>query len=303
MNDQKRRAPTPHNICAIVVTYHPDEGLPERIERILGQVDKVVIVDNHSSETCLAMIKKISAHLEIHLILHDENLGIATALNQGIRYAIDCGYTWALTLDQDTVPYQTMIQNLISAYHDCPFKEKVGIVGPNFQENNTGKTLLHDSEYENNSWLAMNEVITSGNLLCIPIFEKIGSFRDDFFIDCVDLEYCLRLRANGYRIIVATKIGMIAFLGNAKVQKFLWRTVMPYHYPPLRYYYKTRNGLLLAQEYFWKEIAWSLSRLTMPIRDGLRITLFEDNKILKLGYICLGIYHALISKAGKLEIR
>ncbi|MDI6891117.1 MAG: glycosyltransferase family 2 protein [Thermodesulfovibrionales bacterium] len=301
MNGQKCQAPAPHNICTIVVTYHPDEGLPERIERILGQVDKVVIVDNHSSESCLAMIKNISSNLGIHLILNGENLGIATALNQGVRYAIDCGYSWALTLDQDTVPYLNMVQNLISAYNNCPFKEKVGIVGSNFQVNSTGKTLLHNSKYKNNSWLVINEVITSGSLISISIFEKIGSFRDDYFIDCVDFEYCFRLRANGYKIIIATKIGMIASLGNAKVHKFLWRTVMPYHYPPLRYYYKTRNGLLLAQEYFWKEIAWSLCRLTMPIRDGLRITLFEDNKILKLKYLCLGIYHALISKVGKLD--
>ncbi len=42
MNDQKLQVPTPHNICAIVVTYNPDEGLPERLERIWGQVDKEI---------------------------------------------------------------------------------------------------------------------------------------------------------------------------------------------------------------------------------------------------------------------
>lgn len=300
MNDQKRRAPTPHNMCAIVVTYHPDEGLPERIERIFGQVDKVVIVDNHSSETCLAMIKKISAHLEVHLILNDENLGIATALNQGVRYAIDCGYTWALTLDQDTVPCQTMIQNLISAYHDCPFKEKVGVIGSNYQERVTGRVALHENDYEKNSWLEVKEVITSGSLMSIPIFEKTGFFRDDFFIDLVDFEYCLRLKTSGYKVIITRGIGMVHSHGDCIIRKFLFRNIVLHDYPPLRSYYRMRNGLLLVREYLWKETGWALPRLHFLIRRFVSTILLEDNKVQKLNYICLGIYHALISKAGKL---
>lgn len=301
MNDQKCQAPTPHNICAIVVTYHPDGGLPERIERIWGQVDKVVVVDNHSSETCLAMIRKISARLGVHLILNDENLGIATALNQGVRYAIDCGYTWALTLDQDTVPYQTMIQNLISAYHDCPFKEKVGVIGSNYQERVTGKVALHEKDYEKKSWLEVKEVITSGSLMSISIFENIGPFRNDFFIDLVDFEYCLRLRTNGYKVIITHEIGMIHSHGNCKIRKFLFVDIMLHDYPPLRSYYRMRNGLLLVREYFWAETGWALHRLYFLIRRFVSTILLEDNKVPKLKYICLGIYHASIYKVGKLN--
>ena len=35
-------------VCAIVVTFFPDEGLGARIARIAAQCDRVIIVDNGS---------------------------------------------------------------------------------------------------------------------------------------------------------------------------------------------------------------------------------------------------------------
>ena len=35
------------------------------------------------------------------IILNKENLGIATALNIGVRKALENGYEWILTMDQD----------------------------------------------------------------------------------------------------------------------------------------------------------------------------------------------------------
>ena len=40
--------PSRNNICAVVVTYHPDIKLRERIEQIRYQVDKLLIIDNNS---------------------------------------------------------------------------------------------------------------------------------------------------------------------------------------------------------------------------------------------------------------
>ena len=304
MNDQKRQAPTPHNICAIVVTYHPDEGLPERIERIWRQVDKVIIVDNHSSATCLEMIRKISSHLGVHLILNDKNLGVATALNQGVRYAIDCGdtYTWVLTLDQDTHPYPTMVQSLISAYNDCPYRERVGIIGSNYQEWTTGR-ILFPSGNGNQTWAEVENLPTSGCLTSIPIFEEVGSFRDDLFIDYVDVEYCMRLRAGGYRVIISPKVCMqhpLGYYKSDRLYKFLCGRSMVTNYPPLRHYYWTRNGIILAREYFWKNMKWSLNEIYyLLIRRLVTVLLFEDNKMLKIRYMCRGIHHAFLPQRTK----
>lgn len=300
VNTNSQNAPIPGNICAIVVTYHPDEGFPERIKRIVEQVDKVVIVDNHSSEPCLEMIKKTSTQFGAHLILNDKNLGIATALNRGIGCARELGYLWGLTLDQDTIPHPTMVQSLTSAYRESPFRDKVGVIGSNFQEGNTGK-VLYDMRHEKKPWREVKIVITSGSLISIPIFESAGPFRDDFFIDLVDIEYCLRLRDRGYKVIVSTQPGMIHFHGNYKSRKFLWRTVAINGYPPPRIYYQTRNALLVVRQYFRKDIWWVFHRLRALATLFLKIIFFEEHKSIKVRYMCIGVYHALLMKRGKLD--
>jgi rhamnosyltransferase len=294
-------APEPQNICAIVVTYHPDEGLFERIDRICNQVDKVVIVDNHSSSNCLTMLKKISSKLGVHLILNDENLGIATALNSGVRYAIDCGdtYKWFLTLDQDTLPYTTMVKNLITAYNGCPYREQVGIIGSNYQERTTGEILFAIGKVDG-SWAEVENLPTSGCLTSIRAFEEVGSFRDDLFIDYVDTEYCMRLRGAGFKVIISPKLCMqhpLGYYRPNKLYKLLCGRVMVTNYPPLRHYFWTRNGIMLAREYFWRDAKWSLKTIYYLLaRRLVTVLLFEENKLLKLRCLCLGIYHAFFPK-------
>jgi len=248
-------APTAQNICAVIVTYHPDTDFIERVKRINQQVGGVVVIDNHSSKACLHMIRKLSTEMGVHLILNEENLGVATALNQGVRYAIDLGYTWVLTMDQDTYAYPTMVQNLITAYNDCPFREKVGMVGSSYREGNTGKYIPCGKENGNRSWLEVRGVITSGSLIAVPVFERVGPFREDFFIDLIDTEYCHRLRLAGYKLIITPRISMQHFIGNHGIIRNLsTKTIMPLNYPPFRSYYITRNTLLLARSSdFWKE--------------------------------------------------
>jgi rhamnosyltransferase len=301
MHYQKRRAPEPHNICAIMVTYHPDQDLFERIERVHNQVAKVVIVDNHSSATCLAMLSKISSQLGVHLILNNENLGVATALNYGARYAIDRSdtYEWFLTLDQDTLPYASMIENLISAYNECPYREQVGIIGSNYQEWTTGEILFTKGKVDS-SWAEVENLPTSGCLTSIRAFEEVGSFRDDLFIDYVDTEYCMRLRGAGYKVIISPKLCMqhpLGYYRPHKLYKLLCGREMVTNYPPLRHYFWTRNGIVLAREYFWRNTKWAFKTFYYILaRRLVTVLLFEENKLLKLRYMSLGIFHAFFPK-------
>ena len=303
MCQRKEPKPSRDNICAVVVTYHPDIGLRERIERIRHQVDKLLIVDNNSAPDCVEIIQKISIDLDVDVIENGSNLGVAEALNQGFKYfeSLDGKYSWVLTLDQDSSCYSSLVQQLIMAYEDCPFRDEVGIIGTNYQEKTTGR-ILHKKKKVNESWEEVRNLPTSGCITSLATFSEVGDFRSDLFIDYVDTEYCMRLRNNGYRVLISPKVGMIHPLGYyrvSKLHKLLRGSSMITNYPPFRHYYWTRNGVILIFENLWRDTNWSLNEAYyLFFRRIITILLFEDKKLIKIGNICLGVCHALISRRG-----
>jgi rhamnosyltransferase len=165
-------------------------------------------------------------------------------------------------------------------------------------------TILRDSLEARNSKVFLRDFLpTSGCLTSISIFKRVGSFRDDLFIDFVDVEYCMRLKESGYRVIISPKVGMqhpLGYYRSDKLYNFLRGRSMVTNYPPLRHYYWTRNGIVLSKEYFWRSMKWSLNQIYyLLVRRPVTVLLFEENKLLKARYILLGIYHAFFPLGTK----
>src|SRR5580692_11752151 len=87
---------TGSQVCAILVSYHPDAELPRRITRILEQVGALVIVDNGSGEEARAMVERIAADPRVSLVLNPANWGVARGLNQGVERARAAAFGWVL---------------------------------------------------------------------------------------------------------------------------------------------------------------------------------------------------------------
>ena len=291
--------PTKNNICAIVVTYHPDKEFHNRIKMIQEQVKS--IVDNHSDEECQEMLTAISKELNIKLIRNNKNLGIATALNRGFSYAVDCpdNYKWCLTMDQDTQVFPEMVVSLISAYEECTFQNIVGIIGSNYRDWSTDRVLFQSTNSDQ-KWVEVEHLPTSGSLTSLPIYRALGKFRDEFFIDYVDTEYCFRLKEMGYRIIISPKVGMKhpqGYYKPNKIHKILFDKTLVSNYPPIRHYYWTRNGMILVRERFWKDTNWCLRETYyLLIRRIGSVIMFEEQKLLKLKNIFYGLFDATIRR-------
>lgn len=136
--------------------------------------------------------------------MNNSNLGIATALNQGVNAALEMGYTWALLFDQDSEPNDGIIDILSSCYCSFTDKDDLALIGSNYIAIDKPKRLvIPRNEMEDSCiWTEVQNVITSGTLLRLDIHRLIGKFRDEFFIDNVDIEYCLRVRKKGFRVIL-----------------------------------------------------------------------------------------------------
>jgi rhamnosyltransferase len=289
-------------ICAVFVTYHPDVKFPERLAQIVPQVAHIVIVDNGSDDEAVRTLRLLCEFVNGELIANGENLGIATALNQGARRAIERGYAWALMLDQDSWPEADLVTTLSEIYRTHPDRQKVQMLGSNYRSAATGYIALDCNNIPSN-FVERKAVITSGSLLSLEAFKEIGQFRDDFFIDQVDDEYCLRLRAHGYTVIISCKPLIVHSLGSETRHKFLWKRPVCSNQPPLRKYYVTRNRIILYREYFFKEREWAIQSLRSMFREILLIFLYEDQKIAKLRAIALGVWHAFTGNMGRLEGR
>jgi rhamnosyltransferase len=276
------------DVCAVVVTYHPDPGFPDRLAQVRSQVGRVVVVDNGSSPPAREILRNMAAGTDVDLILNDANLGVATALNQGIGQARDRSFRWALTLDQDSVVEPFLIETLLEAHNDFPMKEKVAVVGSNYYDEKRGKTLVPGSPGQP-AYLEQTTVITSGSLISVDAYGRIGPFRDDFFIDHVDDEYCLRARSKGYKVILCRRPVLRHSIGSARAARIFGREAWTSNHSAARRYHMMRNFTVLARVYWKAEPAWVAHRLLRHAVFLILMVLFEKEKTAKIRNIARGI--------------
>ena len=290
--------PSAEKIAAVIVSYNPDRRFPDRLACTTQQVHKAIIVDNCSNGEANAMLRRTASSTSVELIKNNKNLGIATALNQGVQRAAAQGFPWVLTLDQDSNPEPGMVNELISAYLHAS-GSKVAVVAPIPVDEDSGR-----AEYmglcKGKKGVEITYALTSGSLLSTSSFALIGPFREDFFIDYVDVEYCLRLRKAGYSVILSCNARLHHNLGAPTFHRFMWKPhVVTSNHLPLRRYYMTRNRLLLVKEYALREPSWAGNEIRAFAKDTVKILLFENDRRKKTGFLLRGVMDALLNRTGE----
>jgi rhamnosyltransferase len=276
------------DICAIIVTYHPDAELPSRTERILREVGALVIVDNGSGDDVVTMLRDLAANTSITLLLNAENLGVAQALNMGIRRAVSLGFKWALLLDQDTSIDEGMVQTLIATAAAFPDRDRLAVIGSGYRDVNSPLQEGGDDrggrwKEDGSGWEEVESVITSGSLIALKTHAAIGAFREDFFIDYVDTEYCFRARAKGYRVIRTRKPIMSHAIGTISWHKVFGVKKWTFNHGADRRYYIARNDTVLLREFGHYACGlWALKSFGRCVRLCKRIALYEDKKLEKI---------------------
>jgi len=237
---------------------------------------------------------------KIEVIENTSNKGLAVALNQGVLWAKKLGYSWVLTLDQDTIVGNNMVKSLVSIYSQCPFYEKIGLIGSNSRSKYSGRLYIN-CQNSKKDFIKVKTIITSGSLLSLTAYEKAGPFREDFFIEGIDLEYCLRLRKYGYEVLLSCRPLMTHAAGKMEEHHFFGRVILVANHEPWRYYLMTRNLLEIFFIYFWREPIWILEASFNFMKTVIKIILYEDAKMLKLKYLNKGIWDALFGRRPPLS--
>ena len=278
------------DIIAVIVTFFPDRDFPGRLDAILRQFDMVLIVDNASAGESLAMLEDMGGTRDRLAMIHnDRNTGVAYALNQGCRYALERQYRWAVTFDQDTIIAADYLESMINV--GLQLKDAgVGLMGCNYYAPNLGR--IADGNVNCLDWEERAVVITSGSVLSLSTYKQVGDFRDDFFIDAVDEEYCLRCSANGYKTIFVFKQLMVHTIGNIKHHYLFGCHTFKFalhHHPSWRMYYFVRNNLILYGTYLFRRPSWVVPVASARSIQVVLILLFEENRLEKLRYLLWGV--------------
>ncbi len=271
-------------IAGVVVLYKPDDKVLGNIKTYIDSVEVLFAIDNSENPSADFVSELARLSVKVEYVPMHGNQGISKALNIAATAAIERGYAWLLTMDQDSAAAPDTVSQMLVCAHDSGVS-KVGLIGP-----------YHwvDPEWFFPGKEACEEVLTtmtSGNLLNLRAFSEVGCFREDFFIGYVDHEYCLRLRKKGYAVLQSNRAILTHELGNTSKHRLFFATISTTNHSPLRLYYRTRNRLETIDLYKHDFPEFAKREMFAILKELVKITILENDSLLKLKFIFSGYRH------------
>lgn len=282
--------PTLDSIAIVIVSFNPTSNIIELVN-IFDSSIPIIIIDNNSTGESTIYIYKLKEKLNVDVILNDSNLGIAKALNQGVELSIQKNKKWTLLFDQDSLPNMEILKSIQNCYQFFNDKEKIALIGVNYDTN--ASRFVKKQVLLKNKFIEIDAIITSGSILNNKIYSEIGPFIDDFFIDCVDLEYCLRIIDRGYKTYFCTEVGFNHKIGDLKTKTILGINIKSTNHSILRRYYMARNNIIISKQYIFKNPLWVIKKNILYSLSLLQIILVDDDKIAKLKSSLKGILNGI----------
>ncbi|MDF8368741.1 glycosyltransferase family 2 protein [Weissella paramesenteroides] len=271
-----------YEIDAVIVTYNPDKKLLfENISAVQNQVNKVVIVDNGSDNFKSWENEFNSTNIVLkHL---NKNMGIAYAQNFGIKYAKHENVSWVLTLDQDTVLPKSYVEELL----ETGLSDDIGILSGRFVDRSfkMKENFIDDIE-------KVKDIISSGNLVNIRAWQKVGGFDNQLFIDYVDFDFNYKLQRAGYNIYRVNNVTYDHEIGEG-VSESRYKTFIGlknkyiFDHSYIRLYYINRNRIIVRSRY--PEFGSPYKMIIREIINLREIFLFKPSRLKKFIFSIKGI--------------
>lgn len=285
----------PDSVCAVIVTYHPSAAMVANLSATHAQVQGMVVVDNGSNPEELAFLRQSASQLGFQLIENGENLGVAEALNRGVAWAKEQGFPWLILFDQDSRITEGFVDAMFETWKAHPLRAKVASVHPRHVDPSADVEPVIKRAPDGGPFVSM----TSGALMPAWIFDRIGSFASEYFIDEVDTEYCLRIRASGYILADSPDAVLTHWVGQSKYASILGFRFRPSHHSAARRYYMSRNRIAVFRKYIGTFPAWVLQAMCAAAKDTAKTMIGEEDRARKFRNFLLGTWDGFTGRMGK----
>ena len=278
--------PDPGKLCAVIVSYYPDDSFTSRIEHLASQVTKVFLVDNATTGPACKAIEAAAQNSRVEVLRNTTNRGVAGGLNTGLAKVLKEGYEWALLFDQDTLPHLGLANRLLDLWEKLPDQPPPAVLGCNYIDQHRNQPALRCPEGA--EFCGQKAVIISGTLLSLAAYQAIGPFREAFFMDLVDTDFCYRARRLGFGVYAACEPLMQHAVGRASSHDFLGHRVWMTNHPAWRRYLMARNSVILHAEYDKPDMRWLLRTLSKQLKKSIYILLYEQDSLAKVAAMWRG---------------
>jgi GT2 family glycosyltransferase len=294
----------PNPVSAVVVNYNAGDFLRECLQSALEQVAEVIVVDNASEDGSIDNIQsEFSSESRIKIIRNSKNLGFSAACNIGLRHA---QAEHILFLNPDCRLSFGAVTRLLRVLQSDP---SVGIVGgllvnPDGSEQAGGRRAIPTpwrsfvaafgltrfarrwpQRFEDFNLhrqplpagpLEVEAVSGACMLVRRAAIADVGEWDDGYFLHCEDLDWCLRFRRKGWKIL---------FVPDARVDHV--HGACSRSRPIFVEWHKHRGMIRFYRKFFREDYPWGLMGL-VGVGVWLHFVLVVARYVVRLGFRRVG---------------
>jgi rhamnosyltransferase len=289
----------------IFVLYQPTDNFLRNLAKAGAACPVVVAVDN--SPEANVRLHEVLREQGIQVIFNRNQGGLAGAYNRGMEVLLGRQCDVIFLLDQDSdidIGFFSGMMEAVQTLGTDTF-----LIGPKIYELKLQKcmpvlvpgkwfprTIRIDDETA--GLFSTLCIISSGSAISAAAYRKLGAFREDYFIEYVDVEYSLRARGNNVPVYMNAAVTLRQSQGHIERHGRLFTT----NHPAWRRYYIARNSIHCLHLY---RKSWRLHWVSglMAIHQALCVLLFDSHKLRKIIAITLGCVDGMFGRLGTFEDR
>ena len=237
----------PEPTTVVVVNHNAGALLCESVAAAIDQADRVVVVDNASTDGSIARLEAMfGANPSLLVCLLPKNVGFAAGCNAGMRLAPDGHLVF---LNPDSILGPNALERMRVALERDPSVGMVGglLTNPDGSEQGGGRRAVPTPwrsfvrafglSVLSNRWprlffdfhLNMQPLPSapieveaiSGALMMVKrsAVEDVGGWDEAYFLHCEDLDWCMRFRQKGWHILFVPDAPVVHYLGHSSKER------------------------------------------------------------------------------------
>lgn len=290
-------------VSVVVVNHNAGPLLLECIAACLDQARQVIVVDNASSDRSIAALaERFASDGRLSLICSDRNLGFAAGCNLGCRRA---GEGHVLFLNPDCVLAPGSLRRMLEALAANPEAGMVGglLLNPDGSEQGGGRRAvptpwrsfvrafglhrllgrwprlfqdfcLHKQPLPDGP-IEVEAISGALTLVRQEAIDDVGLWDEGYFLHCEDLDWCLRFRRKGWKILFVPDAPAVHYQGTCSRDR------------PIFVEWHKHKGMLRFYRKFFRHqypgmLMW-LVGLGVWLRFGLAAMVHTSRQLLGIG--------------------